>query len=306
MTTATRGAQAGPFRDTVCVLCRARQSSRKGEHVWPLWYLRSSLHRGGPYPWELSGRPILRRNGEPLAPVGMARVKLPVCVPCNGILERRFERAAPLIRALFSDRDLIVTSATDVEVLALWLIKTWLLLSHPEVHYSEPLINELDIIRDRQALPQECYEWLINDSDPPDGLSLWICKSAGDEGAGTRPILALPVVHAGDTVVRFQAHEVTLHGLTIALVYHPGWPLHHPAETAGTAVRLWPSPPVSVDLRELGPTAFEMVPLWSEGWRVVFRDGAFEAGDLPPLCATDEPLRFFLGMMGRHLTSVGR
>lgn len=262
MTTETSGAQAGPFRDAMCVLCHGRPSTRKGEHVWPLWYLRSSLHRGGPYPWELSGRPIVRRDGEPLAPVEMARVKLPVCAACNNILERRFERAgAPLIRALFSDPDLVVESAADVEVIALWLVKTWLLLSHPAVHYSEPLINELDIIRHTQALPQECYEWLVNGNDPPEGLSLWACKSASDDGDGTRPILALPVVHAGDAVVRFQAHEVTLHGLTIALVYHPGWPLHHPAETAGRALRLWPSPPVAVRLGELSPTTVEMAPL---------------------------------------------
>lgn len=299
-------AQAGPFRDGACVLCRVRPSTRKGEHVWPLWYLRSSLHRGGPYPWELSGRPIVRRGGEPLAPMQMARVKLPTCAQCNNTLERRFERAAaPLVTRLFSEPDLVVDNAADVELIALWLVKTWLLLSHPAIHYSEPLINELDIIRDRKALPQSCYQWLVNGGDAPDGLSLWVFKSAPDDEHAVRPIVPLPVVHADDVVVRFQAHEVTLHGLTIALVYHPGWPVHHPAERAGRALQLWPRPPRSIRLGDLTPATVDMAPLWSEGWRVVLRGGA-DLSDMPPLCATRDPLRFFLRMMGRHLTSVGR
>lgn len=289
------GAKAGPFRDATCVICEARPSTRRGEHVWPQWYLRAHIHPPGPYEWSFNDDPILRSDGTPLAPDVLMRVKLPVCGQCNAELNSRFERASDVMLRVFGVSGRLALSANDAELVGLWLLKTWLLLSHPQVLYSEPVIDGLDIIRDRRALPQRCYRWLVTGESPPDGLSMWITRTT-DDGPARRsgPIIPVPEVHADGEQVSFETHEVTLHGLTVVVVFHPGWPIFHSHEAEGRAVRMWPTPG-AVDLGALGSVPLSQVPRWSEGWRVVLKDGVLGSGDLPPLGSSNVPFPLNLG-----------
>lgn len=112
-----------------------------------------------------------------------------MCPPCNNVLERRFERiTAGLVRNVFSDPT-VRLGTDETERVALWLLKTWLLLSHPDVHYAQPLVDRLDIIRERHALPQECYSWLITGDKPPPGISLWASRTFDDGSMLSRSTL---------------------------------------------------------------------------------------------------------------------
>ena len=91
-------AVAGRFAG-LCVLCMSQPASRKGEHVWPSWYLRDQDRRGpGPFAWSHNGEPIVDRDGSPIT-AGPVRVRLmlPVCASCNGRLEQRFESPAKAV-----------------------------------------------------------------------------------------------------------------------------------------------------------------------------------------------------------------
>ena len=296
----------GPLRHADCVICETRPSTRRGEHVWPQWYMRAPIHGPGPYPWSVGNEPILRRDGRPVAPPVLTRVKLPVCRQCNGELDRRFEKAgSSVMRDIFEKQGRLNLTSGAAESAGLWLLKTWLLLSHPRIHYSEPLIDRLDIIRDRRALPQEYYRWLVTGLQPPAGLSLWVSRTMDDgQTARSGPIIPLPEVHAGGEIVSFEAHQVTLHGLTIVLVFHPGWPLVHPYESSGGAQRLWPSPG-AINLEMLASIPLSAVPRWAEGWRVVLKPGALGDGSLPALGSEPDPIRFFT-RVGASLASSTR
>lgn len=54
------------------------------------------------------------------------------------------------------------------------------------------------------------------------------------------PVVALPTVVADGTSVRFRALDLPLALTNVVVVLHPGWPIEHPAERIGDAVRLWP------------------------------------------------------------------
>jgi hypothetical protein len=292
----TGAAPLPSFTGERCVLCGVRPSSPKGEHVLPQWYLRSGLHGPGPYAWELNGESILRRDGTALAPEQLTRVQLPMCPPCNNVLEHRFERVArPLILRLFSDRSARFDDA-EARIVSLWLLKTWLLLCHPKVRYEHPAINSLDIIRKRPAFPESCYRWMIDGSEPPDGLSLWLARHA-DDRSDRSTMLAVPIVEADGSAVRFAAHEAGLHGLSVSVAFHPGWPIDYPGAAEGRVAQLLPDPK-AIDLGLLPVLANEELPLWDSGWRVVLRDGVLGSPHLRPLKATNPMLlpRALLGL----------
>lgn len=171
------------FEGTTCVLCGTSSSTRQGEHVWPQWYLEDHPPDAGPYPWSKNGKPLPRRDGTPIVEPNLTRVRLPVCRECNGKLDRRFEKPGkPLMRQLLWG-PLPSLNAGEVEAVALWLLKTWLLLSRPDVEYANPLIHEAaeSFLWPEPAQPQ-FYEWLVTGTPPPEGLSLWLHRTDDLDG----------------------------------------------------------------------------------------------------------------------------
>lgn len=282
-----------PLDSKDCVLCRQARSSRKGEHVWPLWYLRSNLGRPGPYSWSISGEPIRRRDGSPIAPTEKTRVKIPVCERCNAELERRFETPAKdILRRLFACEGFFVLDSVDVRNVALWFIKTWLLLSHPESQYSNPRIDHHRFARWSAAAPHEFYEWMVTRRPPPPGISLWLYRPANDDTSNRRsgPLVPLPVVTADGKIVEHKCLEVTLYGLCLTLVFHPGWEIDHPLEAGGHAIRLWPRATAArLDLTTLRPVSRAESVRWLRCY-IALAPGILGSGSLPPLSAADAPL----------------
>lgn len=181
---------AGPFSGRTCVLCRRRPSTKDGEHVWPKWYLEDPPGGQGPYKWLINDQPLLRRDGlTPVVEEELTRVRLPACRRCNAELNDNFELAAKTpLRRLLSGTTPPDLTPKDTEAVTRWLLKTWLLLAHPEVFYAHPLIEKVH--RGRlwpQPAPPEYYEWMVTDAEPPLGLSLWIYRAADRQPGETAP-----------------------------------------------------------------------------------------------------------------------
>lgn len=269
-----------------CVLCYAREATRRGEHVLAQWYLRDRGPGPGPYRWTKNGEPILNREGQPIAPQDRVRIQLPVCKTCNGEMNRRFEQPAKdALRRLFDARGAVVLGADELQALALWFLKTLLLQARPEVIYSAPKVSEAALKWDPSELPsRRFYDWLVTGDAPPSGVSLWLFRA--EEGLDDLPppefVIPLPTVAADGTVTDFVCFQVTFHGLNITLVVHPGWEIRHPLEESGRALRLWPTP--SVMGANVG--ALPVLPRNIVSWlrcRVHLKPGVLGTAQLPPL-----------------------
>jgi len=216
-----------------------------------------------------------------------------MCTSCNGLLNRRFEQPAkPLVRRLFGGPPLPRLTGTELAAVAAWLLKTWILLPHPEVFHAHPLIDRAHLpMKWPSPAEPEYYRWLITGDSPPAGLSLWLHRTGDLEGPapGGDRRLVLPTVHESGRSIRFESHEVTLHGLTVTLAVHPGWPIDHPLELEGRAVRLWPDPPDGFDFEALPPVRRSEGVAWSRGLQVELRPGALGSGLLPPLTLGPTP-----------------
>lgn len=269
------------FEGETCVLCKARASSRTGEHVWPLWLLDMFSPTDGPYSWWKSGKQVSKRNGSPRTHTSVGVVKVPACAICNGFLHRRFEwPAKPLIRSLLAEDGNVVFRGTDAIVVAQWFMKTWLLLAHPAARESDPGVTPSRW----EAVSEAWYGWMVTDQPPPTGFSIWVTRRA--EGvprpAVTRRI-PLPTVVADGREIQFRVKRAGVRFLDVSLVYHPDWEIEHPLEAEGRALRLWP-------LEAEGGADFASLPpvhprdlAWLKGPRLHFLPDAFGGDDLPPL-----------------------
>ena len=277
------------FEGEMCVLCRARPSSPTGEHVWPRWLLLEMFRPvDGPYSWWKSGTQVVKRDGLPREHASVGGVKLPVCVECNSILDRRFEKSAKRpIRLLMAQDGDVVFAGTGGMVMALWFLKTWLLLAHPAARESDP-----DVTPARwDSVPEELYSWLVTDQPPPAGFSIWVTRRAeeGPEPAAIRRI-PLPTVVADGRSIKFRAKRAGVRLLDVSLVYHPGWEIEHPLEVEGRALRLWPrTADTEADFASL-PTVHPKDTTWLKGPTLYFLPGVFGRGDLPRLSPSFNPL----------------
>jgi hypothetical protein len=250
----------------------------------------------GPYTWEINGEPVRTRDGLARRHASAGRVKLPVCVVCNGLLALTFEEPAkPLIRYMFARGGDAVFNHVKAEVVALWFLKTWLLLAHPDATNPAP---DVDFPRWR-SVSEDLWTWMVSDQPPPDGLSLWVTKR-DDRGLIDHPTryIPLPVVVADREEIEFQVQRVGLGwprskspagGLDVSLVYHPCWEIEHPLEREGRALRLWPH-------NQGGPADFAALPpvdpndtTWVKGPRLHFFPGTFGSSRLPPLSPMFNP-----------------
>jgi hypothetical protein len=74
-------------------------------------------------------------------------------------------------------------------------------------------------------------------------LTAWAFRHVQDSNAarpGPAPVIALPTVVADGRRLRFSALDLTLALTDVVVMLHPGWPVEHPAEATGGAVRLRP------------------------------------------------------------------
>ena len=280
------------FQHVECVLCKRARASHRGEHVLPQWYLRRELVGPGPYSWEAGGRPILDRRGVPILLDEQQRTQLPVCEVCNGQLERNFERPAKDILSAWFDSDgTLALSAEETRNVTRWLIKTLLLLAHPQARLAHPGLDRVaQTHRWSSALPAEYYAWMLTSelspADPPFGLSPWVFRrDLNDSSRGPhRRGIYLPTVADGAVSIEFRVQQIVFHGMNVSLVYHPGWDIEHPLEVEGRAVRLWPvDQPTQTNLGRLlvVPPAEEVT--WVSGSRTVLTPGSLGSTGLAPI-----------------------
>jgi hypothetical protein len=275
------------FDDRTCVLCERRPSSPTGEHVWPRWLLKMFPIDDGPYTWSINGDPVLNRAGKPRTHQTSGAVKLPMCSRCNAVLIDRFEvPARQLVRSIFETDAHVTFKGAQATTVALWFVKTWLLLTHPECQQSEPALIPPSWV----AVPENLYGWMINDEEPPAGLSAWIAREDPYLDAPSTRHIPLPIVVADGSRTEFQDLRMGVRSIEVSVVYHPGWRIDHPQEAEGQAVRLWPRQiDQPVDLGPL-PSVAPRDMAWLKGPLLHFRDGAFADADLPPLAPDFDPM----------------
>lgn len=128
------GAVARQFKGAMCALCGERASSRTGEPVWPNWFFEMFLPTNGPFETWIGRQPTLRR-GQPRKHSSIPRAELPACEPCNGELDRRFEKPAKsILRRIVASDARTSLAALEAEQCVLWRLRTWLLLGQPGRH----------------------------------------------------------------------------------------------------------------------------------------------------------------------------
>jgi hypothetical protein len=263
------------------VFCKA-PSSKNGEHVLPSWLLEMFPADDGPYTTWKGKDPVLRRDGEIRTQTSMARAKLPMCVAHNAGLARRFERPAKaIVRHVLRMNGSTLVPSSDAAVLALWLLKTWLLLAHPNVRYSDGIERP----RWETGAGRSLWHWMAVDEAPPAGFSVWLSKRVDfDDEAEHSRVIRLPTIVLADREIVFRVKEAGIRWLNVALVYHPGWEILYPPETEHRAIRLWPrtTDAGDVDLGELTPLLGHDT-AWLAGPRLRFSPGTYERGHLPPI-----------------------
>lgn len=134
---------------------------------------------------------MTKRDGNVRFQTSSVRFKLPLCPKCNGVLNERFERLAKaLIRRLLLENG--VVDNVGAETVGLWFVKTWLLLTHPEVVPSDPGWPSLPW----EPIDASLYDWTINAGPPPPFVSAWLIKVDRARSALTTRHIPLPTVVA--------------------------------------------------------------------------------------------------------------
>lgn len=213
-----------------------------------------------PYTSYVNGQPTRRRDGEVRTHTSASRFVLPVCRKCNGHLNDRFEvPAKPLLRSLFRNQDTRFNES-ETRIVGLWFLKTWLLLTHPELRASDPGLT----VKSWEPIDQRFYEWMVDDAKlPPKDLSLWFVKlDLSKPPAATKPQIEIPEqwVDEQNRPVLVRSRQFGINWFDVSLAHHPGWPIEHPLEARGEAARLWP-PGASWDLERM-----PAVPVGSFTW----------------------------------------
>jgi hypothetical protein len=160
-----------------CVFCQSQANAP--EHILRNAYINhffpheDALHGG--YSLEIGGRPELRRDGSIWKLNNFPRIMLPCCEECNGTLNTRFEQPAEeVVRQLFSN-DPAELDLYEMKLAGLWLLKTCLLLVHPEARQTAR--HKISLPRwNLTTIPGDMYSWMVNGQPPPVGLSVWISK----------------------------------------------------------------------------------------------------------------------------------
>lgn len=272
-----------------CAICAIRRAVGKGEHVWPAWFLKDADAAGPPsFAWSSNGQALLNRDDEPLHFTERQRLLVPACRSCNATLDTRFEKPAKeIVRRLAPNSWVGGVEAREWAAVGLWFAKILLLATHPLALHQHPEINKHGIIGEWET---EDFSWLIDGTPPPPGLSLWAFRAEQEKGTPTARVLLPKVVQLDDGgTTRFPMTMITLEGICLTLVYHPGWAIEHPLVAEGTAWELLHNAPKG-DLADLPLLPFNAIN-WRRPSTVVLADGLRLDGTLPPLgTITDSPI----------------
>lgn len=232
------------FFEKLCAVGRTELSTRKGEDVIPAWFKKHS----GPAPFisYVDGKPAATHDGSPRQLSSLPGANVPMCRSCNSVLNRRFEQPSKdIIRELV--RSGRPPGESGTRLVTLWLLKTALLLQHPDIAWDDPAATTT-ATRPR-ALPVELLDWMATGAVPPtEHLSLFV--HVEDDNLPDRDIERL-VVFSG-CMVQFGLDAA----LQASVVHHPHQPvIDHPGVVRDEAVRLWP-PDEGIELRpaDIAPT----------------------------------------------------
>ena len=225
----------------------------------------------------IDGEPVFDREGRIRTQTSALRAKLPACGTCNSVLEHRFEvPAKALIRRLLDPEATRSFDPSQATTLAVWLLKTWLLLAHPSTTYSDPGFTPAAW----EGAPHDLFTWTVTGEDPPTGLSLWIARAHGGTPRSADQVrIPLPTVVAGGTRTTFRSKRVGIADLDINVAYHPNWEIELPR---GAGYRLWPSVAAVLNFEDVmleARTAFS----WLVGPTVRFAPGVYGAREMPPI-----------------------
>lgn len=264
-----------------CVICGIRPAVGKGEHVWPAWFLKDADASGAPsFGWSSNGEALLNRDDEPLHFAERQRLLVPACRSCNATLDTRFEKPAKeIVRRLAPNSWVGDAEAHEWAAVGLWFAKILLLATHPLAMHQHPKISKHRIIGDWET---EHFSWLIDGTPPPPDLSLWAFRAEQEKGTPTARVLLPKVVQLDDgSTTPFPMTMITLEGICLTLVYHPGWAIDHPLVAEGAAWELLHNTPEG-DLADLPLLPFNAIN-WRRPNTVVLEDGLRLDGTLPPL-----------------------
>ena len=272
-----------------CVICGVEPAFGKGEHVWPAWFLKDADAADPPsFAWSSNGVDLLGRSGEPLHFRERQRLLVPACRSCNAVLDTRFEKPAKdVVRRLVPNRWTGEADEQEWVSIGLWFAKILLLATHPLAHHQHPEINRHMIIGDWQS---HDFRWLVNGSAPPTDLSLWVYRAEQNKGDPTARVLLPKAVQTGDgTTTIFPMTMITLDGISLTLVYHPGWAIEHPLISRREALELLHGARTA-DLEGM-PLLPQNAIVWRRPNLVELMDGLQLDGTLPPLgVITDLPV----------------
>ena len=237
-----------------CIFCVA-PSSKSGEHVWPLWFLRM-FNDEGPFHLEVGGEPHLKKNRTLRTTANLEGLRVPMCQPHNAILNQRFEEPAkPIIRSAkqgVTDARWQNLTAAKVGSMASWVIKVGLLSKHPRATFDNPAMDaQLERWSDFDS---ELFDWLVTGAPVPSDLTVFASFASSlvdPDPAGT---LHVPGIIRADGVTRMSRHVAFgFLDLSFDVLYHPMRRVRHPL-VPGRAVEVWPASVTGSDLQALTPS----------------------------------------------------
>lgn len=201
----------------------------------------------GPYTLNVNEERDKKKGGAPFPESDTPfHLQLPCCLKCNKILNDRFELETtgfrlPVVSA-FNGMSL---TSEEVRSASLWLLKTCLLMTHPDDKSGR---NIQRIAWDQTD--QKLYEWMISDTDPPSDLGLFVHHFAPKSSGAAAATIMLPVMETADERVSCQGASIRLLEWGFTLVYHPGWNFNHPSQGDLSVVQIWP-PSGALDLSKI-------------------------------------------------------
>lgn len=268
-----------------CPLCESRPATTR-EHVWPDWHLKDLDDLGAPKSgWAVNGIPIVDRSSKPVHSSRRQRVLLKICSRCNQTLNQRFEvPAKPVLRRLTGGRWTGPAAEAEWQAVGLWFAKVLLLLGHPLARHEHPAIDRAAIRFEGPGHPD--YSWLVDGSEPPQGLSLWVHNcNMDDTTTSDRVPLPREVNTPGGNPTFFEVMTMATRGLCVTMVWHPGWPIIHPLEARGEAWELLRGSPPDGDLSTLPPISAKSI-AWMP-FSGTLTGGLALDGNLPPLMKSE-------------------
>lgn len=231
-------------------------------------------------------------------------IKLDCCKECNDELSKGFEVHRDIVVEFFDGKSLGDVARGNV---ARWLLKTSLLLAHPNTQWdlnaSRQFAEKIANVRSSgwsQAFGNP-YKWLIEGGEPPGHLSLYVHKVDATAPPIDGASFFNPEVHVGESVIDCSVSLIQVRNVGLTLISHPGWAFAHPFAHSAFVTRAWPTPESMKDLADL-----EGVSDWPlktiRGRSVHFPEGAFDAGMRIPLTVETEPLDY-MRLGADHVTN---